>query len=105
MGNSVTDYNLLLLIDSNPDSILSNANFVFPRVPSHLLKVPKIKRVFTPEILKDDLLRLSLDTLGKLRKFLEKTPLVFNFPHLVSKTDRSALPPAPKAVHHQLPHP
>lgn len=89
----------------NTDSVQSNTDLVFSRVPSHFLKVPEIEGVFTYEIFKDDLLRLRLDALWKFRKFLQKALLVFNLPPLVLMTDKGVLPRAPKAVHHRLPHP
>ena len=84
---------------------MSNTDLVFSRVPSHFLEVPENEGVFTYEIFKNDLLRLGLDALWKLRKFLQKALLIFNLPHLVSMTDKGVLLRAPKAVHHLLPHP
>jgi len=89
MSNPVADYLFLLLIYRQADPIISNADLVFTRKPSHLLKVSEIERIFTYEILKDEFLRLSLDTLREFGKFLQKTFFVFNFPHLVSKTHSS----------------
>ena len=89
MGNSVAHYLFLLFIYRQADPVMSNADLVFPRKPSHLLKVSKIERILTYEVLKDYLLRLSLDTLREFGKFLQKALFVFNFPHLVSETHRS----------------
>jgi hypothetical protein len=49
---------------------VSNTNLVFSRVSFHLLKIAEIKWVVTHEIIKDDFLRLSLDTFRKFGKFL-----------------------------------
>ena len=89
MGNPGADYHFFLFVYRHADPIVSNANLVFPRKPSHLLKVSEIERVLTPEIFKDDFLRLNLDTLRKLGKFLQEALFVFNFPHLVSKIHKS----------------
>jgi len=70
MGNPVADYRFLLFICRHADPIVSNADFVFSRIPSHLRKVSDTERVFTYEILKDDLFGLGLDILRKLGKLL-----------------------------------
>lgn len=89
MGNPVADYLFLLFIYYHADSVMPNADLVFPRKPSQLLKVSQIERILTYEILEDELLCLSLDTLRKVGKFLQKALFVFNFPHLVSKSHRN----------------
>jgi len=49
MGNTATDYLLLLIIYRQTDPILPYANFVFPVRPSHLLQVSEVIRVLTYE--------------------------------------------------------
>src|SRR4030043_2091498 len=65
MCNSVTDYDFLLFVYRNPDSVLTNADLVFSWITFHLLKVSEIERIITYEIFKDRLLCLSLNTLRK----------------------------------------
>jgi hypothetical protein len=89
MGNPGTDYHFLLFVYRYADPIVSNADLVFSGKPSHLLKISEIERILTPEIFKDDFLRLSLDTRRKLSQFLQEAFFVFKFPHLVSKTHKS----------------
>ena len=89
MGNPGTDYHFLLFVYGYADPVVPNTDFVFSGKPSHLLKISEIERILTPEIFKDDLLRLSLDIFRKLSKFLQEALFVLNFPHLVSKTHKS----------------
>jgi len=49
---------------------MSNADLVFSRKPSHLLNISEIERILTYKFFKDNFLRLRLDTLREVRKFL-----------------------------------
>ena len=50
MGNPGADYYFLFFVYRYADPIVSNADFVFPGKPSHLLKISEIERILTPEI-------------------------------------------------------
>jgi hypothetical protein len=43
MGNSVADYDFVLLIHCNANPVLTNSDLVFTWVPLHLFKVSEIK--------------------------------------------------------------
>ena len=43
MGNSVADYDFVLLIHCDANPVLTNSDLVFTWVPLHLFKVSEIK--------------------------------------------------------------
>ncbi len=68
MSNSVADNNFFLFIQSNPDPVLADANFVFFKIPFHLFKISEIERIFTYKVFKNHLFYLRLDVPGEFRK-------------------------------------
>jgi hypothetical protein len=56
MRDTLEYYHLVLLINSNADSVIANANFIFVRITRHPLNITDIKRICSRQLLKSNLL-------------------------------------------------